>query len=304
MNKVVIIGCGNVGMSYAYLLVTSDNNIQELVLIDINEEKAKGEALDLIHASAYSNSSLKIKAGSYLDCKDATIVCVCAGKNQDEGETRLDLLDKNVGVFNSIINEIEKSGFAGIYLVATNPVDLLTYYTYKISNKDPKKVIGSGTTLDSARFKSILARRFDVNPKSVHSYVIGEHGDSEVVCFSNATIGLNNVELTRDEEKRITEEVKTSAYKIIKRKGNTSYGIGVCLNKITNAILEDSKEIMTVSSYNKEHDCYFGVPSSIGKDGINEVFYVKLNNKEEKELFVSISLIKETIKILKEDKKI
>lgn len=301
-NKVVIVGCGNVGMSYAYSIVTSDNSVRELVLIDIKKDKAQGEALDLIHASAYVNSSVKIKAGDYIDCEGASIVCLCAGSNQCVGETRLDLVNKNIKVFSSIINEINKTNFNGVYLVATNPLDIMTYVTYKLSGFDPSRVIGSGTTLDSARLRSILGARFNVNPKSVHAYVIGEHGDSEMIPWSNATIGLNKIDLEEKEKKIILDEVKNSAYEIINKKGSTCYGIGVCLMKITNAVLNDSKEVMSVSSYNSDHDCYFGIPSVVGRNGIIETYYLELNRKERAQLANSITCLKNILNELNKNK--
>lgn len=298
MNKVVLIGCGNVGMSYAYNIVTTSNSVSELVLIDVRKERVEGEALDLIHAAAYSNAHIKIKAGSYEDCNDATIVCICAGRNQEVGETRQDLIDKNLAVFESIIAEINKTNFNGIYLIATNPLDVMTAITWKLSGFDHKRVIGSGTTLDSARLRSILAARFNVSAKSVHAYVIGEHGDSEMIPWSNATIGLNKISSAfSDEEKRaIEKEVRESAYDIIAKKGSTCYGIGVCLMKITNAILGDTNEVMTVSSYNKEHDCYFSMPTVVGSDGAEVTYFLEMTDEEHKQISESVGYLEEVTK--------
>ncbi len=291
MNKVVLIGCGNVGMSYAYNIVTTSNSVSELVLIDVRKERVEGEALDLIHASAYSNSHLKIKAGSYEDCNNADIVCICAGRNQEVGETRQDLIDKNLAVFESIINEVNKTNFNGIYLVATNPLDVMTAITWKLSGFDHKKVIGSGTTLDTARLRSLLASRYNVNPKSVHAYVIGEHGDSEMIPWSNATIGLNKIMLSDQEKSAIEKEVRNSAYDIIQKKGNTCYGIGVCLMKITNAILGDTNEILSISSYNADHDCYFSMPTVVGSDGAEETYFLEMTEEEHKQISESVSFL-------------
>ncbi len=293
MNKVVLIGCGNVGMSYAYNIVTTSNSVSELVLIDVRQERVEGEALDLIHASAYSNSHLKIKAGTYADCDDASIVCICAGRNQEIGETRQDLIDKNVAVFKSIIGEVNKTNFNGIYLIATNPLDVMTAITWKLSGFDHKKVIGSGTTLDSARLRSLLAQKFNINPKSVHAYVIGEHGDSEMVPWSNATIGLNKIQnnLSEKEKQEIENEVRNSAYDIIAKKGSTCYGIGVCLMKITNAILGDTNEVMTVSAYNADHDCYFSMPTVVGSDGAEETYFLEMTDAEHKQISESVAFL-------------
>jgi len=291
MNKVVLVGCGNVGMSYAYNIVTTTNSVRELVLIDVRKEKAEGEALDLLHAAAYSNANIKIKAGTYADCDDATIVCICAGRNQEVGETRQDLIDKNEAVFHSIISEINKTNFKGIYLVATNPLDVMTAITWKMSGFKPSKVIGSGTTLDTARLRHILGEKFKVSPKSVHAYVVGEHGDSEMIPWSNATIGLNKIKLTEAEKDEILSDVRNSAYDIISKKGNTSYGIGVCLMKITNAILGDSKEVMAISTYNKEHDCYFSMPTVVGKQGAEKTYFLEMSKDEHVELSRSVAFL-------------
>ena len=295
MNKVVLVGCGNVGMSFAYNIVTTKNSVGELVLIDVREDKAKGEALDLMHAAAYSNAHIKIKAGTYADCGDATIVCICAGRNQEVGETRQDLIDKNVGVFKAIISEINKTKFNGIYLIATNPLDVMTAITQKLSGFEHSKVIGSGTTLDSARLRHLLGEKFNVSPKSVHAYVVGEHGDTEMIPWSNATIGLNKIEsnMTAEEKQEVLNEVRGSAYDIISKKGNTSYGIGVCLMKITNAILGDSKEVMTISSYNKEHDCYFSMPTVVGKQGAESTYFLEMTDEEHKEISKCVAFLEE-----------
>ena len=293
MNKVVLVGCGNVGMSYAYNIVTTTNSVGELVLIDVRKEKAEGEALDLLHAAAYSNANIKIKAGDYSDCNDATIVCICAGRNQEVGETRQDLIDKNEAVFHSIISEINKTNFKGIYLVATNPLDVMTAITWKLSGFKPNRVIGSGTTLDTARLRYILGQRFKVSPKSVHAYVVGEHGDTEMIPWSNATIGLNKIKLSEAEKDDILNDVRNSAYDIISKKGNTSYGIGVCLMKITNAILGDSKEVMAISAYNKDHDCYFSMPTVVGKQGAEKTYFLEMSEDEHSELSACVRFLED-----------
>lgn len=293
MNKVVLVGCGNVGMSYAYNIVTTTNSVSELVLIDVRKEKAEGEALDLLHAAAYSNANIKIKAGDYSDCNDATIVCICAGRNQEVGETRQDLIDKNEAVFHSIISEINKTNFKGIYLVATNPLDVMTAITWKLSGFKPNRVIGSGTTLDTARLRHILGQKFKVSPKSVHAYVVGEHGDTEMIPWSNATIGLNKIKLSEAEKNEILNDVRNSAYDIISKKGNTSYGIGVCLMKITNAILGDSKEVMAISAYNKDHDCYFSMPTVVGKQGAEKTYFLEMSEDEHAELSACVRFLED-----------
>ena len=182
MNKIVIIGCGNVGMSYAYALVNQKCNVDELVLIDINKEKAEGEADDLNHSIPYSPNNMTIKAGDYQDCKDASIVMIAAGANQNVGESRLDLIHKNTNIFKSIIDNVMASGFNNIFLIATNPVDAMSYITYEHSCLPASKIIGTGTSLDTARLRYLLSRKFEISPKNVHAYVLGEHGDSEFVA--------------------------------------------------------------------------------------------------------------------------
>lgn len=279
MSKVVLIGCGNVGMSYAFSLVNQKTRVSELVLVDINRDKCEGEALDLMHAESIAPSKIDIYAGTYKDCQNADIVCICAGRNQEVGETRVDLVKKNYEVFKSIISEINKTNFNGIYLIATNPLDVMTNITQKLSGSDRNKVIGSGTLLDSARLRYLVSNITGISPKSIHGYVIGEHGDSEFIPFDNMQIGLDkaNKWLTENDMSRITYDVRNSAYDIINKKGNTSYGIGICLAKLTNAILDDSHKIFTVSSYNKEYGVYIGEPSVLGKNGIEKVLDLNLN---------------------------
>ena len=301
MSKVVIIGCGNVGMSYAFSLVTTKNKVDELVLIDINKTKAEGEALDLSHAATYNSNHITVKSGEYKECDNADIICICAGRNQEVGETRRDLINKNYVVFKSIIEEINKTKFNGIYLIATNPLDVMTYITYKLSNFPAHKVIGSGTVLDTARLRGLICEEIGVNPKNIHAYVIGEHGDSEFVPWSNAIIGLNKATkyLSDDQRSRLLYNVRTSAYDIINKKGNTCYGIGMCLLNITNAILENSNQIMTVSTYNKEHDIYIGMPAILNRKGVKETLYLELTSYEKDRLSDSIDCIKNTINQIK-----
>ena len=252
-NKVVLVGCGNVGMAYAYSLINQKTYVSELVLIDINKEKASGEAMDLNHCTQFAGSKIKVTVGDYRDCSDAKIVVIAAGSNQEVGETRMDLIHKNSKIFASIVDSVMASGFNGIFVVATNPLDVMTYITLKYSKLPANKVIGSGTTLDTARLRYILSEKVGVNTGNIEAYVIGEHGDSEFIPWSNASIALKNINefLTNEEMNSIEEEVRNSAYEIIKKKGATAYGIGICLTSITSAILEDKNVVLTVSSYDK-----------------------------------------------------
>ena len=293
MNKVVLIGCGNVGMSYAYCLV-NESKVDELVLIDINYEKAQGEALDLLHASSCAKRKIKIKAGDYADCQNADIVCIAAGRNQEVGETRLDLIDKNVAVFSSIIKEINKTGFNGIYLIATNPLDVMTFVTLKLSNFPKEKVIGSGTTLDTARLRFLISEQLQINPKNIHAYVIGEHGDSEMIPWSSAMIGLSSVDkfLNKSAKAKIYNDVKNSAYEIINKKGNTAYGIGMCLRNITDAIFNDSNSVFTVSTYHNSLKTCIGMPTIINKNGVREVLKLNMTKDEQEEFNNSVKIVK------------
>ena len=299
-KKVVIIGCGNVGMSYAYALLNQRTYVNELALIDLNKERVEGEVMDLNHCLAFSPSKMKIKVGEYSDCKDASLIVLAAGVNQKEGETRLDLLKKNASIFESIITEVMKNQFDGVFLIATNPVDIMTYLTQKYSNLPKERVIGSGTTLDTARLKYLIASKIGVSPSNVHGYVIGEHGDSEFIPWSNVNVALQPIKdfITEEDQKEIQTEVKEAAYKIIKAKGATYYGIGMCLVRITNAILGDENTVMVVSTYDKENDIYVGLPSIINKNGADKKIYFNLTDEETIQLEKSIQILKKSIEEL------
>lgn len=300
-NKIVIIGCGNVGMSYAYALLNQNTNVNELVLIDLDKERAIGEAMDLNHGIAFAPGRINIKAGDYSDCKDADIVCIAAGANQNQGETRMDLINKNSVIFKSIVTEVMKNKFDGIFLIATNPLDVMTYLTWKYSNLPHSRIIGSGTSLDTSRLRFMIGEKLNISPKSVHAYIIGEHGDSEFAPFSNATIGLQNIHnfLNDDELNKIYLDVKNAAYEIINKKRATYYGIGMCLVRITNAILNNENSIITVSSYDKENDIFMGIPSIINRNGVRERVYVELNEEETKKLQNCVNIIKDAINTIK-----
>ena len=216
-NKVVIIGCGNVGMSYAYALLNQKSFVSDLALIDLDQNRIEGEVMDLNHCLPFAPNKIKIRAGSYKDCKDATIVCISAGANQAPGETRMDLMNKNSRIFKSIVGEVMKSGFNGIFLVATNPLDVMTHLTYKYSGMPSNKVIGSGTTLDSARLRYLIGEKLHISNKCIHGYVIGEHGDSEFVPWSTLNIGPQNISkyLSKKEMMEIEDRVRTAAYEIM-----------------------------------------------------------------------------------------
>lgn len=296
-NKVVIIGCGNVGMSYAYALLNQRTYVNELALIDLNYDRIVGEAMDLNHCLAFAPSKIDIKAGTYADCKDASIVVIAAGANQNPGETRMDLINKNSKIFKEIVSNVMKNNFNGIFLVATNPLDVMTYLVQKYSGLPYHKVMGSGTSLDTARLRYLVGEKISVNPKNVHGYVIGEHGDSEFVPWSSVNIGLQNIDefLNQEEKNNVEKSVREAAYEIINKKGATYYGIGMCLVRITNAILGNENAIITVSNYDEENGIYIGLPAIINKTGVSKKMKVNLTQSESQKFQNSVNIIKNAI---------
>ena len=296
-NKVVVIGCGNVGMSYCYALFNQRTYVNEIALIDLDTDRIDGEVMDLNHCLAYSPSKLEIKRGEYKDCKDAKIVVIAAGANRNPGETRMDLINKNSKIFKGIVDKVMESGFNGIFLIATNPLDVMTYLTYKYSKLPHNQVLGSGTTLDTARLKYLISEKIGISPKDIHAYVMGEHGDSEFVPWSSVNIALKSINyyLTEEEKIKIESDVRNSGYEIISRKGATYYGIGMCLVRITNAILGDENVILSVSAYDKENDIYISTPAIINKQGVKEKIFVPFNKEETQKMINSINVIKDAI---------
>lgn len=303
-RKVVLIGTGMVGMSFAYALVNQGGICNELVLIDVNKERANGEAMDLNHGLAFAKSNMKIYAGDYKDCKDADIIVIAAGVAQKEGETRLDLLQRNTEVFRSIIGPVVKSGFDGIFLVATNPVDIMTRVTYELSRFGASRVIGTGTSLDTARLRYLLGDYLTVDPKNIHAYVIGEHGDSEFVPLSQVMFATKHItEMLEDKNndycledmEKIEEQVRTAAYKIIEAKRATYYGIGMAITRIVKAILGDENSVLTVSAkLCGEYECrnaFIGVPCIIGRNGIKEIVELSLTDDEKTKFRNSVDVL-------------
>ena len=305
-RKVVLIGTGMVGMSYAYALL-NQNACDELVLIDLDKERARGEAMDLNHGLAFSASHMKIRAGDYSDCANADIVVICAGVAQKPGETRLALLKRNAQVFRSVIEPVTRSGFNGIFLVATNPVDIMTRITCQLSGFNPGRVLGSGTALDTARLRYLLGEYLQVDPKNVHAYVMGEHGDSEFVPWSQAmaaTIPILNLcregeqGISRSKLQEIAGQVKRAAYEIIDAKQATYYGIGMALTRITRAVLGDENSVITVSAMLKgeygQRDVFAGVPCVINGNGIRRVLELSLTEEELKQFATSCGTLRES----------
>ncbi len=301
-NKVVVIGCGNVGMSYCYALLNQRTNVGELVLVDLNKERIEGEAMDLCHCLAFAPSKIDIRVGDYRDCHDASLVVIAAGANQNKGETRMDLINKNSKIFKSIVTEVVESGFDGIFVVATNPLDVMTYLTWKYSGFDTSKVIGTGTSLDSARLKFLLGEKLGISPKNIHAYVIGEHGDSEFVPWTTAVVGLQPISsfLDEQEQQTIEDEVRNAAYEVINKKGATYYGIGMSLAMITNAILNDENRVITVSNYDEKNGIFVGMPAIVNKDGVKQKIYIDLSEEESERLEKSIGIIQDAIEKINE----
>lgn len=310
-RKVVLIGTGMVGMSFAYALVNQGGICNELVLIDINKKRAEGEAMDLNHGLAFAKSNMKIYAGDYKDCKDADIIVIAAGVAQKDGETRLDLLQRNAEVFRSIITPVVKSGFDGIFLVATNPVDIMTRITYELSRFGASRVIGTGTSLDTARLRYLLGDYFTVDPRNIHAYVIGEHGDSEFVPVSQVMLATKHVteifdnagnEYCIDDMQRIEEQVRTSAYKIIEAKRATYYGVGMAITRIVKAILGDENSVVTVSAKlcgeYESRNVFIGVPCIIGRNGVKEILELSLTEEEMNKFKSSVNILDENFNSL------
>lgn len=305
IRKIVLVGTGFVGMSFAYALL-NQTACDELVLIDLDTRRAEGEAMDLNHGVAFSGSHMKIYAGSYADCNNADIVAISAGVAQKPGETRIDLLQRNTAVFRSIVGPVVESGFRGIFLIATNPVDIMAHVTQHLSGFAPGRVIGTGTTLDSARLRYMLGSYFHADPRNVHAYVMGEHGDSEFVPWSQALVGTKPV-LTIVEEspdkyslqnlREISEDVKNAAQKIIAAKKSTYYGIGMAMVRIVKAIFGDENSILTVSTLLDgqfgEREVYIGAPCFVGREGAAGILEVSLTEKELEKFKLSANILRD-----------
>ena len=309
MQKVAVIGCGFVGATSAFSLIQT-GLFSEMVLIDANHQKAEGEAMDLSHGSAYL-TPMKIYAGDYDDIVDAGLIVITAGANQKPNETRLDLVKKNVSIFKSIIPEIKERDCEGILMIVSNPVDILTYVTLKLSGFPANRVIGSGTVLDTARLKYVLGRHLQVDPRDVHAYIIGEHGDSELAVWSGAQVAgihINHFcELRghfqhQEAMERLAQEVRDSAYEIIERKGATYYGVAVAVKRIATAIVKNEHAVLPISSlmngeFGLENIC-LSIPTVVGQNGVEKVVDIYLNNEENEKLQASAKALKEVLESL------
>lgn len=302
-GKIVLVGTGFVGMSMAYSMLNR-GGIGELVLVDIDKNKTIGEEMDLSHGLPFAPQKMVIKAGDYSDCKDAEIVVITAGVAQKPGQTRLELAEVNAKIVKDITKNIMASGFNGTIIVASNPVDLMSYVVYKVSGLPKNRVIGSGTVLDTARLRYMIADYMKVSSKNVHAYIMGEHGDSSFVPWEHCYIGCKKIiDIMKDagkpveDLKKIHEGVVNAAYEIIEKKKATYYGIGMSLNRLVRAILDDENSILTVSTYLEngaygQNDVYIGVPAIINKDGVRELMELDLNTEEQEKLNNSCNLIK------------
>ncbi|WP_195318805.1 L-lactate dehydrogenase [Weissella cibaria] len=301
-QKVVLVGDGAVGSSYAFALM-QQGIAEELVIVDIMKERTEGDALDLEDAAPWTFNK-NVYSGSYDDAKDADLVVITAGAPQKPGETRLDLVDKNLKIIKSIVSPIVESGFNGIFLVAANPVDILTMAVQKFSGFPKNRVFGSGTSLDTARLRMALAKKFNVSPEAVDAYILGEHGDSEFANFDEALIGGRPLKLWAAETgisdadlDQILYDTAHKAYEIINRKGATFYGIGTSLARITRAIFRDEKMVLPVGAWMEGqyglNDIYIGTPAVIGANGVEAVIEATLSEEEAAKMAASAKTLKE-----------
>ncbi len=301
-QKVVLVGDGAVGSSYAFALM-QQGIAEELVIVDIMKERTEGDALDLEDAAPWTFNK-NVYSGSYDDAKDADLVVITAGAPQKPGETRLDLVDKNLKIIKSIVSPIVESGFNGIFLVAANPVDILTMAVQKFSGFPKNRVFGSGTSLDTARLRMALAKKFNVSPEAVDAYILGEHGDSEFANFDEAMIGGRPLKVwaaeagvSYEDLDQILYETAHKAYEIINRKGATFYGIGTSLARITRAIFRDEKMVLPVGAWMDGqyglNDIYIGTPAVIGANGVEAVVEATLSEEEAAKMAASAKTLKE-----------
>ncbi|MBQ3415677.1 MAG: L-lactate dehydrogenase [Clostridia bacterium] len=305
-GKVVLVGTGFVGMSMAYTMLNR-GGVNELVLIDIDIDKNKtiGEEMDLNHGMPFAPQKMVIKAGDYSECKDAQVIVITAGITQKLGQTRLELAENNAIIIKDITKNIMSSGFNGVIIVASNPVDLMAYVVYKVSGLPSNQVIGSGTVLDTARLRYILSDYLNVSSNNIHAYIMGEHGDSSFVPWNHAYVGCKKItEIIKNNSDEVCkldeihQNVVNAAYEIIEKKKATYYGIGMSLYKIVKSVLDNDNSILTVSTFLKDgkygqDDVYIGVPAVINKNGVRELLELDLSKNEQEKLDNSCRIIKE-----------
>ncbi len=293
-TKIVIIGAGAVGSTTAYTLLLRER-MDELVLIDVNKEKAFGDALDMNHGLPFLGKA-KIWAGSYEDCNEADIIIITAGVSQRPGESRIDLLKRNVAIYESITDEVLKHNSDGILLIASNPVDIMSYFTWKKSGWPFHRVIGSGTLLDSARFRYLIGDKLGIDSRSIHAHIIGEHGDSELPLWSLANIAGSEILLSEEEKEEIFASTRDAAYRIIRAKGATYYAIALALDRICTAILKNEAAVLNVSTlltdYHGINDVYLGVPCIVDRSGVRETLTLQISHNEKLLLHKSADKLK------------
>ena len=312
MSKISIIGAGSIGATTAFALLQKEV-AREIVINDINQEKALGEVLDLMHGSSLT-SPCNVTLGALEDTENSDIIIITAGVAQKPGETRLDLVDKNYKIFKSFVPTLAKLSPNAILLVVSNPVDILSYMTYKLSGFPKERVIGSGTVLDTTRLRSLLGKYFGVDGRIVQGYVLGEHGDSEFVPWSSLTIGnipiekfstQLSIEWDRETEKVISDDVKNAAYEVINRKGATAFSVAAVLTRIVEAFLKDEKTILSVSTllndYYGVNDTYLSVPTIVGKNGVEKVLKIDFSESEKEKFISSAKIMKEYIDRINEN---
>lgn len=301
-TRIVVIGVGAVGSTTAYTLLLR-NRTDELVLIDANQNKAIGDALDMNHGMPFVGRA-KVWAGTYEDCAGADIVVITAGAAQKPGESRVELLKRNVGIYDSIIGEVLKYNKDGILLIATNPVDIMSYFSWKKSGWPMHRVIGSGTLLDSARFRYLIGQHTNIDPRSVHAHIVGEHGDSELPLWSLANIAGTDLVLEDEVKENIFTNTRDAAYQIINTKGATYYAIALALDRICTAILKDEGAVLNISTllndYHGISDVYLGVPSVVDRSGVREVLTLQITDEEKALLKRSADKLKGLIASIEE----
>lgn len=310
-RKVVIIGTGLVGSSCAFSFI-HQQLCEELVLIDYNHERAVGEALDLLHALPYVQANTHVFAGTYADCHDADIIIIAAGAPPKAGETRLDSLYTSARICDQIVPQVMESGFQGKFLVISNPVDIMAYYVWQLSGLNPEQVIGTGTAIDTARCQHLVGEYLGVNPSSVSATVLGEHGDSQMIAWSQVKIGAlplsdwlkqNNRSMNEEQQQAIQEQTARAGWEVYLRKGTTYYAIAATTVAIAKAILEDARIVLPVSTYIKDlygtNDVYFGTPALIGSTGIIQAYEVPLSKEEQSQLQRSIQILQDVKQKLK-----
>ena len=304
-KKVVLVGAGFVGTSMAYSLL-NQGGVDELVLIDVNKDKTVGEEMDLAHGLPYAPQKMKIKAGDYDECKDANVVVITAGLAQKPGQSRLELAVANAKIMKDITKNVMANGFKGIFIIASNPVDLMSYVVAEVSGMPKERIIGSGTVLDTARLRYLIGEYLEVSSKNVHAYILGEHGDSSFVPWEHCYVGCKKmIDIMKDNNhpmedlKKIHDGVWKAAYEIIEKKKATYYGIGMALNRLVKAVLNDENSILTVSTYQRgeygQEGLYIGVPAIINKDGVKEILELKLNKADQEKFNKSCEIMKENI---------